>query len=219
MQRPSDGRDSQLSWEPCLQRADLPRPCPAPRGGQHPTAGQREGLTAWPPRPRGDPSPSHPPTPRLQSSTWGQPLPSRGAHCSPGLRLQTGVLPSFPQARLPACPSCPSLRPPDGSRRAPLPEDSPGNRPGPGSSPPRERARIPYLSCTGWGFCTPIQEEAPPNRTAHGDPPVRPPPLNAGIRLTARPRPQSLGQTGRAATHQTWGCRAPAGCWRAWGCC
>ena len=39
---------------------DFPRPCPAPKGGQHPTAGQREGLTAWPPPPRGDPSPRPP---------------------------------------------------------------------------------------------------------------------------------------------------------------
>ena len=38
----------------------FPRPCPALKGGQHPTAGQREGLTAWPPPPRGDPSPRPP---------------------------------------------------------------------------------------------------------------------------------------------------------------
>lgn len=111
-------------------------------------------------------------------------------------------LPSPRRACLPACPSCPSLRPLDGSRRVPPPEDAPGNLSGAGSSPPRERAHIPYLSYTGWGFCTTSAAGKPPSKRRRPQtapraeiPPVRPPPLNEGIRLTARPRPQSLGQT------------------------
>lgn len=103
---------------------------------------------------------------------------------------------------MPSAQSCPSPRPPGCSRRPLCPRDSAGNLAGAGSSPPRERARIPHLCCTGWGLLyhqrrreAPIQEEAPPSRTTHGDHPVRPLPLNEGIHLT-KPARARVPQTG-----------------------
>ena len=210
---------------------DFPRPCPAPKGGQHPTAGQREGLTAWPPPPRGDPSP-RPPDSRVPPGVSRGLL---GVHAAAQFSVYKPAfsLPSPRRACLRAqcpVPSRVQVRDPRAAAAGPLcPRDSAGNLAGAGSSPPRERARIPHLCCTGWGLLyhqrrreAPIQEAAPPSRTTHGDHPVRPLPLNEGIRLTkpARARvPTDWDRRAAPATHRTWGCRAPGGCWRGWGCC
>ena len=104
------------------KRADFPRPCPAPRGGQHPMASQREGLTVWPPPLRGDPSlraPDSRAPPGVSRSL-------RGARAAAQLfrKPASSLLPRG----APACalgaqrPVVPKSAAPGCSRRAPLPE-------------------------------------------------------------------------------------------------
>lgn len=102
---------------------DFPRPCPAPKGGQHPTAGQREGLTAWPPPQEGTPL-QGPPTPECH---LGSAAASLGRALQPS-SLSTNLRSPFLPPGAPACAlsaqrpvvsksATPGLQPP-----APLPE-------------------------------------------------------------------------------------------------
>lgn len=140
------------------KRADFPRPCPAPRGGQHPTASQREGLTAWPPPPRGDLSP-RPPDSRVPPGVSRSLRGARAAAqfvCKPASSLLPRGAPAC--ALSAQCPVVSKSATPGCSRRAPLPEGFSRQPHWGGISSPLPQPGSELVSLTSpalaGGFCT-----------------------------------------------------------------